>query len=154
MLSNKGNDIPSYNEEKIKSLSNQVIQLQTQILHLKSQLSEKSNLINQLQNQNLKLKSRFNLQQNEQGASQININHNNPSSLDNYEIKPDISSSQNVPNQIKNDKNYTLNKRECPICGAMGFAIKEFDDKTKIISYIPRRIYAKKRVCTKCRTEF
>jgi len=45
-------------------------------------------------------------------------------------------------------------KRICPQCGAMGFAIKEVEDKNKIISYIPRRIYAKKKVCTKCFCEF
>ena len=44
--------------------------------------------------------------------------------------------------------------RICPQCGAMGFAIKEVEDKNKIISYIPRRIYAKKKVCTKCFCEF
>ncbi len=48
----------------------------------------------------------------------------------------------------------STNKRKCPKCGAMGFAIKEVNDKTRLISYVPRRIYAKKRVCTKCRYEF
>ncbi|MFX1499605.1 MAG: hypothetical protein ACFFDH_01420 [Promethearchaeota archaeon] len=47
-----------------------------------------------------------------------------------------------------------VNKRVCPNCGAMGFAIREVDDKSKIISYTPRRIYAKKKVCTKCRNEW
>jgi len=36
----------------------------------------------------------------------------------------------------------------------MGFAIKEVDDRTRIISYTPRRIYAKKKSCTKCRYEW
>ncbi len=44
--------------------------------------------------------------------------------------------------------------RICPNCGAMGFAIKEVEDKNHIISYVPRRIYAKKKVCTKCFLEF
>ncbi|MBN1801634.1 MAG: hypothetical protein JW891_09030 [Candidatus Lokiarchaeota archaeon] len=44
--------------------------------------------------------------------------------------------------------------RICPNCNAMGFAIKEVDDKTQILSYVPKRIYAKKRVCTKCFHEF
>lgn len=47
-----------------------------------------------------------------------------------------------------------VNKRVCPECGAMGFAIKEVDDRTRIISYNPQRIYAKKKVCTKCRKEW
>jgi len=47
-----------------------------------------------------------------------------------------------------------INKRQCPNCGAMGFAIREVDDKSNVISYIPRRIYAKKKTCTKCRYEW
>jgi archaellum component FlaC len=45
-------------------------------------------------------------------------------------------------------------RRVCPNCGASGFAIKEVEDKTKIISYIPKPQYAKKNVCTKCGFEF
>ena len=45
-------------------------------------------------------------------------------------------------------------RRECPNCSASGFAIKEIEDKSKIISYIPKPIYAKKLLCTKCGYEF
>jgi ribosomal protein L37E len=45
-------------------------------------------------------------------------------------------------------------RKICPNCGATGFAIKEVEDKTKIISYIPRPQYAKKNICTKCGFEF
>lgn len=45
-------------------------------------------------------------------------------------------------------------RRICPNCGATGFAIKEVEDKSKIISYIPKPIFAKKSVCTKCGFEF
>ncbi len=45
-------------------------------------------------------------------------------------------------------------RRICPNCGASGFAIKEVEDKTRILSYIPKPIYAKKLVCTKCGFEF
>jgi len=45
-------------------------------------------------------------------------------------------------------------RRICPNCGATGFAIKEVEDKTKIISYIPKPQYAKKNICTKCGFEF
>ena len=45
-------------------------------------------------------------------------------------------------------------RRICPNCGATGFAIKEVEDKSKILSYIPKPQYAKKSVCTKCGFEF
>ena len=45
-------------------------------------------------------------------------------------------------------------RRICPNCGAFGFAIKEIEDKSKIVSYIPKPIYAKKMHCTKCGYEF
>ena len=45
-------------------------------------------------------------------------------------------------------------RRLCPNCGASGFAVKEVEDKSRIISYIPKPIYAKKQVCTKCGFEF
>ncbi|GAH97025.1 unnamed protein product, partial [marine sediment metagenome] len=32
-------------------------------------------------------------------------------------------------------------------CRASGFSIKEVDDKTRIITYVPSRIYMKKKVC-------
>ena len=44
-------------------------------------------------------------------------------------------------------------ERQCPNCGAMGFAIKEVEDRTMILSYTPK-VYGKKRVCTKCSYEF
>ncbi|NVM45506.1 MAG: hypothetical protein HWN79_11375, partial [Candidatus Lokiarchaeota archaeon] len=45
-------------------------------------------------------------------------------------------------------------RRICPNCGATGFAIKEVEDKSKILSYIPKPQYAKKSICTKCGFEF
>ncbi len=52
------------------------------------------------------------------------------------------------------DTDIRQNKRKCPNCGATGFSIKEVNDKTRIITYVPTKIYMKKKVCTKCRFEF
>ncbi len=45
-------------------------------------------------------------------------------------------------------------RRQCPNCGASGFSIKEVEDRTKIVSYIPKPIYGRKNICQKCGYEF
>jgi len=62
---------------------------------------------------------------------------------------PSITPTPRVPS-----KPALSGRRECPNCGAHGPSIKEVEDKTKIISYIPKPIYAKKNVCLKCGYEF
>ncbi|HMF33157.1 MAG TPA: hypothetical protein VKK79_17155 [Candidatus Lokiarchaeia archaeon] len=46
----------------------------------------------------------------------------------------------------------TGSRHVCPNCGST--AIKEVEDRTRIVSYIPKPIYAKKMVCKKCSFEF
>ncbi len=43
-------------------------------------------------------------------------------------------------------------RRVCPNCGSS--QIKEMEDRTRIVSYIPKPMYAKKFVCRKCSYEF
>lgn len=64
------------------------------------------------------------------------------------------SLSEKIEDSFSISEDSRINKRVCPNCGAMGFAIREVDDKSKVISYTPRRIYAKKKSCTKCRYEW
>ncbi|KKN43456.1 hypothetical protein LCGC14_0703090 [marine sediment metagenome] len=71
---------------------------------------------------------------------------------------PDFSASPSLtpaatPTPTPPAKTGTV-RRMCPNCNAAGFAVKEVEDKTRIISYIPKPIYAKKLVCTKCGFEF
>jgi ABC-type transporter Mla subunit MlaD len=61
---------------------------------------------------------------------------------------PSITPTPNITGGIGSGR------RLCPNCGATGFAIKEVEDKSKILSYIPKPQYAKKSVCTKCGFEF
>ena len=43
----------------------------------------------------------------------------------------------------------------CPMCGSTGNAIKQIEDKTKVLSYVGHiPMYAKKHVCKKCGYEF
>ena len=127
-------DISSEYEKKVNQLSSQIVQLQAQIETLKALIDDKEYIISQLNNENSQLKAQIN--RNQQQAS--------PARPPTQYVDPTLTANTEI----------FTNKRKCPVCGAMGFAIKEFEDKSRIISYIPRRIYAKKKVCTKCRHEF
>ena len=43
-------------------------------------------------------------------------------------------------------------RHKCPNCGSVNY--REVEDKSKIVSYIPRTIYGKKHVCMKCTFEW
>ena len=151
-------DLPSDYEKDLNILENQITELFT--------LLEKKELqVSQLKDENAELRARIqNLQQQlnqpQQRLSPPQQQLNQPQ----QQLSPPQHTDQQidtirVPNQqislaTSPSTNYISNKRKCPKCGAMGFAIKEVKDKTRLISYVPTRIYAKKRVCTKCRYEF
>lgn len=127
--------------------------------NIESQLNVKDRQISSLQNENYQLKSQ--LQQIKQTTTTPKLNPPQVRSkpIESYNPQYSYGQSASYPNpQMVSQKDYDngarVNKRKCPRCGAMGFAIKEFEDKNRIISYIPRRIYAMKKVCTKCFNEF
>ena len=166
-------DIPSYYERGSDQSANQVTDLQYQIADLTAQINEKDNIINQLKFEISQLKAQLNQTSHMYSPPSPHTPTITPPPVHTPHLKPPPVSVPAIPPPNSNlnlnpppSTNYqtepitnppsgsTTNKRKCPYCGAMGFAIKEFDDKTKIISYVPRRIYAKKKVCTKCRNEF
>jgi hypothetical protein len=122
-----------------------------ELRHLESQISELFSLleksemkISQLQDENFQLKAQ--IRKLEQQSRPVEYK------------RPQIETIK-VPNEIIQtvtpvDTSLRQNKRKCPNCGAMGFSIKEVDDKTQVLCYAPRKIYKKKKVCTKCRFEF
>ncbi|GAI89785.1 unnamed protein product [marine sediment metagenome] len=146
--------------------------LENQITELFTLLEKKEIQVSQLKDENEELRARIqNLQQQlSQPKSQLSppkpqLSQPKPQlSPPKPQLNPPQHTNQQtdtirVPNQqislaTSPNTSYSTNKRKCPKCGAMGFAINEVDDKTRLISYVPRRIYAKKRVCTKCRYEF
>lgn len=122
-------------------------QLEIQISELFSLLEKSEMQISQLQDENFQLKAQ--IRRLEQHSKQSkSVQYKSP------QIETNKISKKVIPTVTPVDTSLRQNKRKCPNCGAMGFAIKEVDDKTQIISYTPRRIYKKKRVCTKCRFEF
>jgi hypothetical protein len=167
-------DILSDWEDRINFLSDHIAELESQLQYYQNLVAEKDSLINNLIQENNSLKSQGIV--NEQPISippvsphelqyeiapQTNITppnlHPPPDvgvSPELNSIDPNIDMIPSVP--IGNVVNFDSEsrKRQCPKCGAQGFAIREVDDKTQLLSYLPYRIYAKKRVCIKCRNEF
>ena len=137
MMHNDINDLSPEDEQHLR-------QLEIQISELFSLLEKSEMRISQLQDENLQLKAQ--IRKLEQKSRPIQ--YQSPQ-VETIKVK-----RETVPTITPVDTSLRQNKRKCPNCGAMGFAIKEVDDRTQIISYTPRRIYKKKRVCTKCRFEF
>jgi chromosome segregation ATPase len=151
-------DLPPEYEKDLNILENQITELF-------SLLEKKEIQVSQLEDENAKLRAQIkDLQQQLRLPQQQLSPPQQQLSPPQQQLSPPQHTNQQidtirVPNQqislaTSPKTNYISNKRKCPKCGAMGFAIKEVDDKTRLISYVPSRIYAKKRVCTKCRYEF
>lgn len=154
MYNNPDNSISEY-EQTINKLTEQITELFSKIHFYQALIAEKDHKINQLINENQQLKTQIKNVSYEPRPS-------TPPSQESYTPpplpKPPASpirplSGQSAPT-LADGTDPRVNKRECPNCGAVGFAIREIDDKSNIISYVPRRIYAKKKSCTKCRYEW
>jgi len=151
MMYNNMEDLPPEYEKDLSILENQITELF-------SLLEKKEIQVSQLKDENTELRARIQNLQKQLNQPQQQL------SPPQQQLSPPQPTNQQkdtirVPNQeislaTSPSTSYSTLKRKCPKCGAMGFAIKEVDDKTRLISYVPVKIYAKKRVCTKCRYEF
>ncbi|MFX1572738.1 MAG: hypothetical protein ACFFB0_08315 [Promethearchaeota archaeon] len=177
MYNNMEESNPEY-EDMLNKLSNQINDLFSRLHYYQALVAEKENQISRLTNEITQLKTLIKEMSNQSQppppapypSQRASISPTpkrpttppsypspQPSALPSYpQSKPSTSPElqRKLTSASISEDFERINKRKCPNCGAMGFAIKEVDDKTKIISYVPRRIYAKKKVCTKCRFEF
>ncbi|MFX1493723.1 MAG: hypothetical protein ACFFBZ_05530 [Promethearchaeota archaeon] len=148
MYSNMDDMVAEY-ERRINQLTNQISELQNKVYQLQTLINEKDNQINKLYNENQQMKAQ--IQSLQQQASQTSYYGQKPTQTPVPQQAAQTPAVSQTANSIPSGTGtITLNKRECPKCGAFGFAIKEVEDKSRLLSYIPRRIYAKKHVCTKC----
>ena len=146
MMYNNLDDLPPEYEEEIS-------QLETQITELFALLEKSELQISLLKDENFQLKAQIKKLQQQSKPVQYKSPPVEAIKVP-KEISPTVFPKQVSPALIPTDTSLRQNKRKCPNCGAMGFSIKEVDDKTRIICYAPRKIYMKKKVCTKCRFEF
>jgi len=136
-MSNNLDDLPPEYAEEYSQLESQISELFA--------LLEKSEIqISLLKDENFQLKAQIQKLQQQSKPTQ----YRSPQ-VETIKIPREV-----VATVSPTDTNIRQNKRKCPNCGATGFSIKEVDDKTRIITYVPRKIYVKKKVCTKCRFEF
>ncbi|MFX1364949.1 MAG: hypothetical protein ACFFCE_16025 [Promethearchaeota archaeon] len=157
------NEIKNPNSEyeiTLNKLSAQIEDLFNKIHYYQALIAEKDFQIKKLLNENQSLIAKVQKLSFHSGSSSEPIQKSySPSTLPTNKQLVTPPQSPPIPlkqpeSSITTSEDSRVNKRVCPNCGAMGFAIREVDDKSKIISYIPRRIYAKKRACTKCRYEW
>jgi len=165
-------DILSDWENRINFLSDHIMELESQLHYYQNLVAEKDDLINALIAENDSLKSQGIINEPSIPAPSVSpqdFQYENPPHTTipppNLHPPPKVESSAGVnitnPDMIPSvpvedvlSYGSGLRKRQCPQCGAQGFAIREVEDKSRLISYLPHRIYAKKRVCIKCRNEF
>jgi len=119
-------------------------QLETQISELFALLEKSDIQISLLKDENFQLKAQI----------QKLLQQSKPAQYKSPQVETIKVPKEVIPTVTPLDTSIRQNKRKCPNCGAAGFSIKEVDDKTRIITYVPRKIYMKKKVCTKCRFEF
>jgi len=137
MIYNNLDDLPQEYEEELR-------QLETQISEVFALLEKSELQISLLKDENFQLKAQI------QKLQQLS----KPTQYKSPQVETIKVPKEVVATVSPTDTNIRQNKRKCPNCGAAGFSIKEVDDKTRILTYVPRRIYMKKKVCTKCRFEF
>ena len=131
-------------EQKINKLSDQIRNRDAKIQQLKALLEDKDYHINLLYTENQELKNQI--------QNLVQPKTSNPVSTPQLHPPPGLSQKAQPTRTPKTISSTMV--RQCPNCAAFGFAIREIDDKSRIISYVPRMIYAKKKHCTKCGFEF
>ena len=145
-------------EQKINKLSEQIRNRDAQIQQLKALLEDKDYHINLLYTENQELKNQIQNLLQPKTSSPVNTPQLHPPPGLSQKAQPTRSPPSSVSQKVqptRTPKTFSATMvRQCPNCAAFGFAIREIDDKSRIISYVPRRIYAKKKHCTKCGFEF
>ena len=181
-LLSKDNQITQLNNQinsfqtTIEGFQNQITQINNEKAQLLAQLPQLQNQLQQVQQDNLNLQQQIGPLQGQISTLQEELSYKEkriqelkepksvmPSSLAQgiTSQSPTFGSSPTIPTTSvpstttpNIDAGFGSGRRICPNCSATGFAIKEVEDKTKILSYIPKPQYAKKSVCTKCGFEF
>ncbi|UCC19539.1 MAG: hypothetical protein JSV62_15800 [Promethearchaeota archaeon] len=154
MYSNPDDPRSEY-EESINKLTDQITELFSKIHFYQALLAEKDHQITQLSNENHKLKAQIQDLTHEMAPPTYPSQQSyTPPPIPKPLPRSETTLIEQATPTFTTSTDPRINKRVCPNCGAMGFAIREIDDKSNVISYIPRRIYAKKKSCTKCRYEW
>ncbi len=155
---NQLNNEKAQYQAQIPQLQNQLSQIQQENLALKQQMAPLQAQIRKLQEEVAYKDKRIQELKEPRPVMPSSLAQGITSQPPSYGITSSFSKpdTNNVSNTISTESSSSIGtgRRVCPNCGATGFAIKEVEDKSRIISYIPKPQYAKKYICTKCGYDF
>ena len=139
----------------IPQLQNQLQQVQQENMNLQQQIGPLQAQINKLQEESAYKDKRIQELKEPKAVMPSSLSQGITSQSPTLGSTPSFGTSlTSSPTTPSVSAGMGSGRRICPNCGATGFAIKEVEDKSKILSYIPKPQYAKKSVCTKCGFEF
>jgi hypothetical protein len=157
------NQITQSNEEKaqlqalIPQLQSQLQQIQQENMNMQQQIGPMQAQINKLQEEVSYKDRRIQELKEPKAVMPSSLAQGITSQTTQFGSSPSFGTSTPAPTTpipATDASGLGSGRKICPNCGATGFAIKEVEDKSKIISYIPKPIYAKKLLCSKCGFEF
>ncbi len=147
----------SSKDNKIEELKTQNSQLNEKINSLKEELENKpdNTEIEELKTQNSQLNEKVNDLNSIVSEKEALLQDVNNLLLEKDTHIKQLEIELN-PSEISVEEDTTSKERTvCPKCGAVGANIKTVEDKTKVFSYVGGRpMYAHKKICKKCATEF
>lgn len=158
------NELKTEYQQKLSSKDNKIEELKTQNSHLNEKINSlKEELENKPDNTEIEELKTQNSQLNEKVNDLNSIVSEKEALLqdvNNLLLEKDTHIKQLEielnPSEISVEEDTTSKERTvCPKCGAVGANIKTVEDKTKVLSYVGGRpMYAHKKICIKCATEF
>ncbi len=152
-----------HSNQKLKEAHQTINKQEGRISALSAQLEEKKMIVPKTDQKDQKISElSLQLQEKDSEISELTSQLEGKSTaLKNLILKMEksdhpIDELYNPPPEVEIEEPTAIDERvRCPKCGAFGRDLKTMEDRSKVLRYQGQmRIYAKKRVCKKCGTEF
>jgi len=134
------------NDQKISEIYSQLQEKENELKKARNLLEEKENIIEDKNTSISELESQLHGKSNALKNLILKMENSDHPIEELYNPSPEIEFEETKPKE---------ERVRCPKCGAFGKDVRAMVDRTKVLRYQGQtRIYAKKRVCKKCGTEF